>query len=193
MLKDVVFIYKFECMKTGRVYIGKTRNPENRERTHMAALRHKHHHIELMQSDYDKYGEQNFAFSILESVDRKPCRNGTDSFTDAAREKEIMMEYQSYVPERGYNYKDPYFRPNNPKGGKRKNHTEESFISKNIRETAKMRGMSIKAIETGAHLGNGTISKWGKSSPSLANLEAVANVLNVPVSRLMETEQEVTK
>lgn len=103
-----VYIYKLECTKTGRVYIGKTCNPEKRHKHHLFMLRARKHVIEEMQADFDKYGESSFVFTVLESVNRKPV-DGKAHYTDAEREKQTMLEYRSYLPQFGYNYKDRYF------------------------------------------------------------------------------------
>lgn len=103
-----VYIYKLECTKTGRVYIGKTYSPERRHKHHLFMLRAKKHVIEEMQADFDKYGESSFVFTVLETVKREPV-NGQALFSDALREKQTMLEYRSYLPEFGYNYKDRYF------------------------------------------------------------------------------------
>lgn len=103
-----VYIYKLECTKTGRVYIGKTCNPEKRHKQHLFMLKARKHVIEEMQTDFDKYGESSFVFTVLESVNRQPISEKA-IYTDAEREKQIMLEYRSYLPEFGYNYKDRYF------------------------------------------------------------------------------------
>lgn len=108
MLGYPVYIYKLECIKTGRVYIGKTYSPERRHKHHLFMLRAKKHVIEEMQADFDKYGESSFVFTVLETVKREPV-NGQALFSDALREKQTMLEYRSYLPEFGYNYKDRYF------------------------------------------------------------------------------------
>lgn len=46
--------------------------------------------------------------------------------------------------------------------------------------------LSISAVEKKAKLGNGTISKWNKSSPQTDNLQAVAVVLNVKIDKLLK-------
>ena len=50
-----------------------------------------------------------------------------------------------------------------------------------VAKLAKERGISIKALEEEAELGNGTISKWRFTKPNIGNLEKVAKVLEVSV------------
>ena len=107
-----IAIYKLECVKTGRIYIGKTRNPKSRKEQHFSSLRNGKHPVKLMQSDYNKYGEEGFDFAVLEIVERKPVEIDLNQtrYTDSLREKELMEQYKSYLPEQGYNYGDAYFR-----------------------------------------------------------------------------------
>ena len=46
--------------------------------------------------------------------------------------------------------------------------------------------ISVTYLERKAGLGNGTISKWNDSSPTVANLQEVAKVLKVKVNKLLE-------
>lgn len=107
-----IAIYKLECSKTGRVYIGKTQNPKTRREQHFSSLKSGKHPVKLMQSDYNKYGEESFDFAVLEIVERKPVEIDLNQtrYTDSLREKELMEQYKSYLPEQGYNYGDANFR-----------------------------------------------------------------------------------
>ena len=69
-----------------------------------------------------------------------------------------------------------------------------------IKKMAKAKGMSIAEVEREAGLGRSSICKWERSSPTLATLEKVANVLEIEVTDLItmargegedEAEQEV--
>lgn len=57
-----------------------------------------------------------------------------------------------------------------------------------VKKLAKKKGLSIAALESKAEIGNGTISRWGKSKPNLKTLEKIAIVLEVPVSELLEQD-----
>lgn len=56
-----------------------------------------------------------------------------------------------------------------------------------LKEYIASKKLSIHQVEKSAGLGNGTISKWedGKTSPTLASLEAVADVLKINVTDLL--------
>lgn len=55
-----------------------------------------------------------------------------------------------------------------------------------IKEMCSKKKMSITELEKKAGLGNGSISKWNDSSPTLKNLESVANVLGVKVETILK-------
>lgn len=46
--------------------------------------------------------------------------------------------------------------------------------------------MSVCALEKAAGLGNGTIGGWRTGSPTVDKLQAVAKVLDVKVSKLLD-------
>lgn len=59
------------------------------------------------------------------------------------------------------------------------------MILKKIKQLCIERGLSIFALEKEAGIGNGTIAKWDKSSPTLSSLQAVAKVLGCTVDELL--------
>ncbi len=50
-----------------------------------------------------------------------------------------------------------------------------------VAKLANEKGISIKALEEEAGLGNGTISKWQVTKPNIGSLEKVAKCLGVSV------------
>lgn len=57
-----------------------------------------------------------------------------------------------------------------------------------IRRLCNVQGKTLASLEKECGLGSGTINKWDKSSPSVNKVVAVAAVLGVPVSSLIEDE-----
>ena len=55
-----------------------------------------------------------------------------------------------------------------------------------IKEICKQKGVSPYSIEKKAGLGNGAITKWNDFSPTVKNLKAVADVLEVDISELLD-------
>lgn len=66
------------------------------------------------------------------------------------------------------------------KGGK------ELTIYNKIKALCDSIGISIRECEKRAGLGNGTIAGWQTSSPVLSSLQAVARVLGVTISEILE-------
>ena len=59
-------IYKIENKVNSKVYIGSSNNIKRRWQKHKALLRHNKHQNSHLQAAWNKYGEDNFAFSIVE-------------------------------------------------------------------------------------------------------------------------------
>ena len=95
-MNDHLYIYFIRCSETGRVYVGRTRRPEHRWHQHLIELRGNRHYIGLMQNDFNSFGEESFKFAVLEKV----------KFSERSREKEFMKFFDSYNPNKGYNYLD---------------------------------------------------------------------------------------
>ena len=62
------------------------------------------------------------------------------------------------------------------------------MLYEKIKQEAEKQNISISALERKAGLGNATIKGWNKSSPSVKNLCAVANVLNVSIEYFLEDD-----
>ena len=61
-----------------------------------------------------------------------------------------------------------------------------------IRVLANQKGMSLPQLEVELGLGNGTISRWKKSSPSSDKLQRVADYFNVSIDYLLGREIQLT-
>lgn len=60
------------------------------------------------------------------------------------------------------------------------------MIFEKVEEMVKKEGISISKLETNCNIGNGTISKWKTSSPTIANLKKVADYFEVPIEYFLE-------
>lgn len=65
-----------------------------------------------------------------------------------------------------------------------------AFPVQNIREAAKLKGLTLAQIEKSLGIGNGVIAKWAKtkSTPPYDRIVAIAEFLEVPVSQLTGDE-----
>ena len=88
-------IYKIENMTNGKIYIGSSKNIENRWSQHRSLLKSGKHHSQHLQHAWDRYNESNFKFNIVEDVIMQE-----DLFT---REQYWMDTLQCYNPKNGYN------------------------------------------------------------------------------------------
>lgn len=60
------------------------------------------------------------------------------------------------------------------------------MILKKIRKLCVDKGISIYQLEREVKLSHASIAKWEKSSPSVANLQKVADYFGVSISDLLE-------
>lgn len=93
-------IYIIENTKNGKVYVGQVGQGKNTTFTtrfnhHYKYLKIGKHKNKHLQGSWDKYGEENFTFDILEIVDNKDLLN--------EREKFWVEYYKSNNSEFGYN------------------------------------------------------------------------------------------
>ncbi len=65
------YIYKIQNIINGKCYIGSTINIDERKKYHFWQLKNNRHHSIVLQRAYNKYGIDNFLFSIIKKVDYK--------------------------------------------------------------------------------------------------------------------------
>lgn len=85
-------IYVIRCRCTSKVYVGSTVNFFSRYNSHWNLLRAGKHHSKKLQLAWNKYGEENFEFCLVEEV-------ATNRLRDA--ESTWISYYESYTL--GYN------------------------------------------------------------------------------------------
>lgn len=88
-------IYMIKNLVNGKIYIGSAVNLCGRKNTHFHELRNNKHHSRYLQRAFNKYGEGNFVFDVLEYVENK------ESLIEA--EQRYLDSLQSYNPIYGYN------------------------------------------------------------------------------------------
>jgi group I intron endonuclease len=90
-------IYKIENLVNNKVYIGQAINIENRWKGHKKDLRNNYHCNKHLQSAWDKYGEENFKFEIIEECEE-------DNLTE--REQYWIDFYGGLNSSNNYNKRD---------------------------------------------------------------------------------------
>lgn len=98
------FIYSITNTKNGKVYIGRTQNPQKRFMAHKNLMIAGKHSCELLNEDCKTYGIENFDFEILKNVVGKKAASDM--------EFDFILSKKSYDSEFGYNYNDPAFWSN---------------------------------------------------------------------------------
>ena len=62
-------IYKIQNLLNGKLYIGQSVDIESRWRIHIVELRNNYHHNTCLQNAWNKYGEDNFLFEVIEECE----------------------------------------------------------------------------------------------------------------------------
>ena len=62
-------VYKIQCEKDGRFYIGASINSHKRKLEHFNDLRKNKHHNIFLQRAFNKYGEESFSYTVLETFE----------------------------------------------------------------------------------------------------------------------------
>ena len=88
-------VYMIKCLINGKVYIGKSNDVKRRWREHKSRLKRNNHENEKLQYDWNKYGEDNFEFKLIENYDNEEF--------GIELEKKYINEYKSYDLNFGYN------------------------------------------------------------------------------------------
>lgn len=70
-MPPIIGIYKIQHVETGNIYVGQSVNITRRINRHRTQLNKKTHHNSHLQSAWEIYGEEAFAFEVLEFCDVK--------------------------------------------------------------------------------------------------------------------------
>ena len=63
-------IYTIKCLSNEKIYVGSAIDLNGRKAQHFYRLRNNKHDNSYLQNAYNKYGEENFLFEIIEVVDK---------------------------------------------------------------------------------------------------------------------------
>jgi group I intron endonuclease len=88
----MIGIYRIKNLKNKKCYYGSSKNIEKRWRTHKNHLKNgKHHNIHLQRS-WDKYGEDNFVFEVVEECDENILLELEQKYLDSNPEFNIGIK-----------------------------------------------------------------------------------------------------
>jgi group I intron endonuclease len=97
-------IYKIENIVNGKIYIGSSDNIERRFTDHKYLLKKNIHHSIHLQYAWNKHGEKNFKFSVLEECDDLLKRE-QHYFNTLLKADEYLKKENKYFLEYSYNIK----------------------------------------------------------------------------------------
>lgn len=95
-------VYQIENRVDGKIFLGASNNPQGRINRHLFQLKMGTHENRELQADFKRHGEENFSFTVLDTIDPK---EGPDhDYTDDLKVLEDMWldKLQPYG-DRGYN------------------------------------------------------------------------------------------
>lgn len=75
-------VYQITCIENGLIYIGSSKNIEQRWKNHRRELRLNRHNNMFLQADWNKYGENAFTFEILEQCKEEERYNLEQQYLD---------------------------------------------------------------------------------------------------------------
>lgn len=85
-------IYKIRHMSSDKIYIGSSCQIGVRFQQHKLRLRRGKHHSKHLQRSWNKYGEESFAFEIIEECDREVLKDREQHYIDT-----LIPEYNESV------------------------------------------------------------------------------------------------
>lgn len=111
-------VYQWKCLVNGKIYLGSTKRAFSvRKYEHLKELRIGKHHNKYFQSAWNKHGEKNFDFEIVEICDIETAKDREQYWLDA------LKPYNSEV---GYNALK-WAWGGSPKGVKRSEETRRKY------------------------------------------------------------------
>ena len=99
MSEKICGIYMIKNIVNGKIYIGKAVDIYRRWKKHKTMLNNNKHYNKHLQSAWNKYGQENFKFSVIEI-----CEN--DNFILSNQERYYIDKYRCKNPIFGYNKTD---------------------------------------------------------------------------------------
>jgi group I intron endonuclease len=103
----MIGIYKITNKINGMVYIGESLDIERRWAEHKADLDSNKHHSRKLQKDWNKYGEDNFIFEVIEELNQE-YSSSLKKLISLALEDRYIKQYDSI--ENGYNVEHTLYK-----------------------------------------------------------------------------------
>ncbi len=97
-------IYQIRALHSGEIYIGSSRNLEQREHDHFRFLRYGCHKNPKLQNSYNKYGPENFVFEVLLICDPENCLSHEQEHFDRLNPEFNIIKIAGWPPSRKGKY-----------------------------------------------------------------------------------------
>ena len=159
-------VYLIRNIKNGKVYVGQTNNLKLRKQNHFADLKANIHHNKHLQNAWNKYGQKNFEFEVLEEC-------SIEKLDDV--EIYWIKYYESYNRRFGYNFE---------LGGNNSPQTQETRDK--IDSTIELRKQKIFEDRFGTIEEKGGMTYIVKCIKEGRTQGDVAEELNLPKSFIMQ-------
>jgi group I intron endonuclease len=88
-------VYKIENTVNHKVYIGSTRSLTARKNEHWSQLRRQCHPNQHLQNSWNKYGEENFVFSVVENTGVLEMLDAEKKWIDSLKATDRMFGYNN--------------------------------------------------------------------------------------------------
>lgn len=116
-IHNTMYIYKIQNKINNKLYVGSSRNYKKRWYFHLKDLRKNNHPNIYLQTDYNKYGEDNFEFSLIYEFPEKPS-----DLVLLKKEKDFINKYPNKllynidlkilgIPNKSLSVKNNRFKP----------------------------------------------------------------------------------
>lgn len=140
------YIYKIECLVNHKVYIGQTNNFKRRKYEHLNRLRKGKDDNKYLQSDFNKFGENNFQTFILEEVsDQNYLERETYwmNYYGGIESNAIYNERDIYAYNKQYSENLSKALKGSKNGMYGKHHTKESIEAMKQKVSQKLKGRIV--------------------------------------------------
>jgi group I intron endonuclease len=95
-------VYKITNRVNGKIFVGSAKNIAGIINSNRFQLKMGSHYIQELQEDYKKYGEENFTFEKIDTLELRDDIN-YDYTEDLAALEELWLEKLKPFDDRGYN------------------------------------------------------------------------------------------
>ena len=155
MLREKICgIYSIENKTTHKKYIGQSVNIKNRWRCHKIDLKSNRHDNDYLQKAWNKYGQENFVFQILEECSEEMLNERERYYIDLYKTMNRDYGYNLKSGGQDMNYVTEYVKNKISEGNKRYyEQNPEARLKNSIRAKKQWSNPDIKAKITGKNSG----------------------------------------